>query len=92
LATRLPCKIDLIFLPFLAPRIYHLWIFLLQRILLGKMFWKSVNRRRKPQEKLEVVLKDTTGKILNENEQVVKRWSEYFESLLNVEDDRRAKL
>jgi hypothetical protein len=56
------------------------------------MFWKSVNSRRKPQEKLEIVVKDTIGEILNENEQVVERWSEYFKSLLNVEDDRRAEL
>jgi hypothetical protein len=58
----------------------------------NKMFWKSMNRRRKPQEKLEIVVKDMNGEILNENEQVVERWSEYFESLLNVADDRRAKL
>jgi hypothetical protein len=51
-----------------------------------KMFWKSVNRRRKPQEKLEIVVKDA------KREQVAERWSEYFESLLNVEDDRRANL
>jgi hypothetical protein len=57
-----------------------------------KMSWKSVNRMRKPREKLEGVVKDTKGEILNENEQVVERWSEYFESLLDVEDDRRAKL
>jgi hypothetical protein len=56
------------------------------------MFGKSVKRRRKPQEKLEVEVKDTNGEILNKNEQVVERWSEYFESLLNVEDDRRAQL
>jgi hypothetical protein len=38
------------------------------------MFWKSVNRRRKTREKLEAVVKDTNGEILNENEQVVERW------------------
>jgi hypothetical protein len=51
-----------------------------------------VNRRNKPQEKLEVVLKDTIREILNENEQMVERWSDYFESLLNVDDDKRAKI
>jgi hypothetical protein len=56
------------------------------------MFWKSVNRRRNPQEKLEGVVKDANGELLNENDQVVERWSEYFESLLNVKDERRANL
>jgi hypothetical protein len=40
---------------------------------LKKMFWKSVNRRRKPQEELEIVVKDANVDILNENEQVVER-------------------
>jgi hypothetical protein len=31
-------------------------------------------------EKLEAMVNDTNGEILNENEQVVERWSEYFES------------
>jgi hypothetical protein len=56
------------------------------------MFWKSVNRRRNPQEELEVELKYANGQILNEDEKVAERWSEYPESVLNVEDDRRAKL
>jgi hypothetical protein len=38
-----------------------------------KMFWKTVNRRRKPQEKLEVVVKDAKGEILDKNKQVVER-------------------
>jgi hypothetical protein len=38
------------------------------------------------------VVKYTNGGIINENEQVVERWSDYFVSLLNVKDDRRAKL
>jgi hypothetical protein len=32
------------------------------------------------------LVKDKNGEILHENEQVVVRWTEYFESLLNVED------
>jgi hypothetical protein len=36
-----------------------------------KMFWKSVNKKNKPQEKLEVVVKDTKGEILNESEKVL---------------------
>jgi hypothetical protein len=47
-----------------------------------KIFWKSVNRKRKPQEKLDEVVKDKNGEILHESEQVVERWSGYFESLL----------
>jgi hypothetical protein len=38
-----------------------------------KMFWKNVKRWRKPQKKLEVVVKDANGEILNESEQVVER-------------------
>jgi hypothetical protein len=49
-----------------------------------KMFFKSVNRRRKPQEKLEVVVKDGNGEMLNEKGQVVESFSKYFESLLSV--------
>jgi hypothetical protein len=56
------------------------------------MFLKSVNRRKKPQEKLEVVVKETNGEIFNENEEVVQRWSKYSESLLIVDNDTRAKL
>jgi hypothetical protein len=58
---------------------------------LKKMFWKSINRRRKPQVKLEVVVK-SNGEILDENEQAVERLSEYFESLLNVQDNKKANL
>jgi hypothetical protein len=56
------------------------------------IFWKSVNKKRKPQEKLEEVVKEENGGILYDNEQVVERWSGYFESLLNVEYDRKANL
>jgi hypothetical protein len=38
------------------------------------------------------VVRDTNWEVLSENEQVIERWSEYFESLLNVEDDKRPKL
>jgi hypothetical protein len=38
------------------------------------------------------VVKDENGEILHESEQVIERWSGYFESLLNVEDDRKVNL
>jgi hypothetical protein len=38
-----------------------------------KMFWKSVNRRMKPQEKLKEVVNDANVDIFNEGEQVVER-------------------
>jgi hypothetical protein len=37
-------------------------------------------------------VKDENGEILHESEQVVERWSGYFESLFNVVDDRKANL
>jgi hypothetical protein len=38
------------------------------------------------------VVKDANGEILHDYEQVVESWSGYFQSLLNMEDDRKANL
>jgi Na+-translocating ferredoxin:NAD+ oxidoreductase RnfC subunit len=39
----------------------------------NKIFWKVVNRKRKPQEKIEEVVKNENGEIIHGNEQVVER-------------------
>jgi hypothetical protein len=57
-----------------------------------KIFWESVKRKSKPKEKLDIVLNDENGEILHEKEQVVEGWSEYFVSLLNVENYRKGNL
>jgi hypothetical protein len=38
------------------------------------------------------VVKDNIREILYENEEMVERWSGFFESLLNVEDVRSTNL
>ena len=52
-----------------------------------KLFWKQVNEVRKPREKLECRINDSSGKQLTEEAKVKERWKEYFEDLLNVGGD-----
>lgn len=53
-----------------------------------KMFWKEVKRVRKGELRREEAVKGRNGQLLVEGDMVRKRWAEYFEGLLNVEDDR----
>ena len=46
---------------------------------------------RKGGLRMEDTLKDVNGRLLNGNE-VRKRWAEYFEELLNVQEDREADI
>ena len=55
-----------------------------------KMFWKEVKRERKDCVGRSVGIKDVNGDKLVSKEDVNKRWAEYFEELLNVQDDREA--
>ena len=57
-----------------------------------KMFWKEVKRVRRGDSKKEECVKDVGGGVLVEREQVLGRWGEYFESLLNVTDVRQAAI
>lgn len=57
-----------------------------------KMFWKEVKRARKGQSEREERVKGVDGRMIVEAEEVRKRWAEYFESLLNVEDEREADI
>ena len=56
-----------------------------------KKFWKEVRRVRKGGWRTEETIKDVNGRLLRGNE-ARKRWAEYFEELLNVQEDREADI
>ena len=56
-----------------------------------KKFWKEVKRVRKGGSRMEETVKDVNGRMLKGND-VRKRWADYFEELLNVEEDREATI
>ena len=56
-----------------------------------KKFWKEMRRVRKGGWRMEETVKDINGRLLRGNE-VKKRRSEYFEKLLNVQEDREADI
>ena len=51
-------------------------------------FWEEV---RKGGSRTEETVKDINGRLLRGNE-ARKRWAEYFEELLNVQEDREADI
>ena len=53
-----------------------------------KKFWKEV---RKGGSRTEETVKDVNGQLLRGNE-ARKRWAEYFEELLNVQEDRESDI
>ena len=57
-----------------------------------KLFWNGVNGQRKKKEQMSMRVKDSEGNVMTEPTGVKRRWSEYFEQLLNVDDGRRAEL
>ena len=64
------------------------------RILIGRMrrIKRSFGRRvRKDGSRTEETVKDVNGRLLRGNEER-KRWAEYFEELLNVQEDREADI
>ena len=56
-----------------------------------KKFWKEVRIVRKSGLRMEETVKDVNGRLLRRNE-ARKRWAEYFEELLNVQEDREADI
>ena len=52
----------------------------------------SGKRVRKGETGKEEVVKDGNGQLLLESVDVQKRWAEYFDDLLNVEDAREADI
>jgi len=57
-----------------------------------KMFWKEVKRTRKGTSGKEERVKTEGGRLLIEQDALRKRWAEYFERLLNVEEDREPEI
>lgn len=57
-----------------------------------KMFWKEVKRVKRGESRREEAVKDENGQLLVEGGAVRRRWAEYFEGLLNVEDGREARI
>ena len=57
-----------------------------------KMFWKEVKRVRNGENGREDAVKEVNGSLLLESGDVRKRWAEYFEELVNVEDPREANI
>ena len=57
-----------------------------------KLFWKEVNAERKCRDQMDMQVKDVGGNVLSVGENVVKRWRDYFDELLNVDDRREADL
>ena len=56
-----------------------------------KKFWKEVRRVRKGGLRTEETAKDLNGRLLRGNE-ARKRWAEYLEELLNVQEEREADI
>ena len=56
------------------------------------MFWKEVKRVKKGEQARDERVKDVKGQILREGVEVRRRWAEYFEQVLNVEDVREANV
>ncbi len=57
-----------------------------------KMFWKEVKRVRKGETGSEKRVKDLNGQLLVDSKDVGRRWAEYFDELLNVEDEREVRI
>ena len=56
-----------------------------------KKFWQEVRRVRKDGLRTEETVKDVNGRLLRGNE-ARKRWAEYFEELLNVQEDKEVDI
>ena len=57
-----------------------------------KLFWSCVNEARRVREQVRMKIKDNEGNMVCESGAVRERWNEYFESMLNVDDGRRAQV
>ena len=56
------------------------------------MFWRGVKLVRKGEQARDEMVKDVNGQILRDGVEVRRRWVEYYEQILNVEDDRKANI
>ena len=57
-----------------------------------KLFYSKVNSERKVMDQMEMKVENKYESVLTEKEEIIDRWSEYFEGLLNVDDGREAIL
>ena len=55
------------------------------------MFWKEVMPVHKGEQARDVMVKDVNGKILSDGVEL-RRWTEYFEQVLNVADVREVNI
>ena len=51
-----------------------------------RWFCKGVKLVRKGEQAREEIIKDVNGQILRDGVEVRRRWTEYFEQVLNVAD------
>ena len=56
------------------------------------MFWKEVKRVRKGEQGEDIRAKDRDKNMLIEGKAVRRRWAEYFEELLNVQNGVHANV
>ena len=56
------------------------------------MFWGEVMRVRKGEQARDEMVKYVNFQILQDGVEVRRRWPEYFEEVLNVEDVREANI
>ena len=56
------------------------------------MFWREVKRARKSEQARNEMVKDVKGQMLREGVELRRRWAEYFQQVLNVEDVREANV
>ena len=49
----------------------------------NKVFWQTIRRLRGKRSSVTYSIKDSTGNILTDENEILSRWREYFEDLLN---------
>ena len=49
----------------------------------NKVFWQVIRRLRSKRSSVKFSIKDFTGNILTDENEILSRWREYFEDLLN---------
>ena len=53
------------------------------QLFFGKQFWQTICRLRGKRSIITYSIKDSDGNILRDENQILSRWKEYFEDLLN---------
>jgi endonuclease/exonuclease/phosphatase family metal-dependent hydrolase len=53
---------------------------------LTRKFYKGIKEINRPYQAKSVVIKDEHGKLIAEQEEILKRWKQYFEDLLKTEE------